>query len=80
MVKLLSVRPQTNSSIFRKVTWTFVCLHGIVMNHIEESHFHPDSVEKSNVLIQRLKCTKSRGSAVKGKLSMYSCCEFICLY
>jgi hypothetical protein len=43
------------------------------MNDIEESHFHPDSVGKSHVPIQRLKRTKSRGSAVKGKLTMYSC-------
>jgi hypothetical protein len=44
--KLVSRRPQSNSSIFRKGTWTFVCLHGIVMNDIEDSHFHPDSVGK----------------------------------
>ena len=31
---------------------------------------------KSHVPIQRLKRTKSRGSAVKGKLTMYSCYEF----
>jgi hypothetical protein len=34
--------------------------------------FHPDSVGKSHVPIQRIKRTKSRGSAVKGKLSMLS--------
>jgi hypothetical protein len=50
----------------------FVCSHGIVMNEIEDSHFHPDSVGKSHVPIQRLKRTKSRGSAVKCKLSMLS--------
>jgi hypothetical protein len=65
--KLVSVQSQTNSSNFRKGTWTFVCSHGIVMNNIEESHFHSDSVGKSYVPIQRLKRTKSRGSAVKGK-------------
>ena len=48
------------------------------MNDFEESHFHPDSVGKSHVPIQSLKRTKSRGSAVKGKLSMYSFYEFIC--
>jgi len=42
------------------------------MNEIEYSHFYPDSVGKSHVRIQRLKCTKSRGSAVKGKLFMFS--------
>jgi len=78
--KLVSVQPQTNPSIFRKSTWTFVCSHGIVMHDIDESHFHPDSVGKSNVPIQNLKRTKSRGSAVKGKLSMYSCYEFIFSY
>ncbi len=41
---------------------TFVCSHGIVMNEIEDSHFHPDSVGKFHVPIQRLKRTKSRGS------------------
>ena len=46
------------------------------MNDIDESHFHPDPVGKSNVRIQHLKRTKSRGSAVKGKLLMYSCYEF----
>ena len=70
--KLVSKRPKSNSSIFRKGTWTFVCSHGIVMNEIEDSHFHPDSVGKSHVPIQRLKRTKSKGSAVKGKLSMFS--------
>jgi hypothetical protein len=72
----VSVQPQTNPSRFRKGTWTFVCSHGIVMNDIDESHFHPDSVGKSYVRIQRLKCTKSSGSAVKGKLFMYSSYEF----
>jgi hypothetical protein len=67
----VSVRPQTNPSHFRRGTWTFVCSHGIVMNDIDESHFHPDSVGKSNVPNQRLKRIKSRGSAVKGKLFMY---------
>ena len=47
--KLVSMRPQTNSSIFRKGTWTYVCSHGIVMNEIEDSHFHPDFVGKSHV-------------------------------
>jgi len=42
------------------------------MNDIEDSHFHPDSVGKSHVPIQCLKRTKSKGSAVKGKLSMFS--------
>ncbi len=46
------------------------------MNDIDESHFHPDPVGKSNVRIQHLKRTKSRGSAVKGKLLKYSCYEF----
>jgi hypothetical protein len=70
--KLVSMRPNSISSIFRKGTWTFVCSHGIVMNEIEDSHFHPDSVGKSHVPMQRLKRTKSRGSAVKGKISMLS--------
>ena len=64
--KLVSMRPQRNQSHFRKGAWTFVCSHGIVMNDMDESHFYPDSVGKSNVLIQGLKRTKSRGSDVKG--------------
>jgi hypothetical protein len=46
------------------------------MNNMDESQFYPDSVGKSNVPIQGLKCTKSRGSAVKGEmmfLVMNSC-------
>ncbi len=35
------------------------------MNDMDESHFCPDSVGKSNVPIQRLKLIKSRGRAVK---------------
>ncbi len=38
------------------------------MNDMDESHFYPDSVGKSNVPIQGLKCTKSRGRAVKGEM------------
>jgi hypothetical protein len=38
------------------------------MNDMDESHFYPDSVGKSNVLIQGLKHTKSRGRAVKGEM------------
>jgi len=41
------------------------------MNEMDESHFYPDSVGKFNVLIQNLKCTKSRGSAVRGKLFLF---------
>ena len=41
------------------------------MSNMDDSHFYPDSVGKSNVLIHRLKCTKSRGSAVKGKLFLF---------
>jgi len=38
------------------------------MNDMDESHFYPDSVGKSNVPIQGLKRTKSRGMAVKGEV------------
>ena len=68
--KLVSMRPNKNKSQFRKGTWTLVCSHGIVMNEMDESHFHPDSVGKFNVPIQTLKRTKSKGQAVKGKLSL----------
>jgi hypothetical protein len=40
------------------------------MNEMDESHFHPDSVGKFNVPIETLKRTKSKGQAVKGKLSL----------
>ena len=75
--KLVAVRPQTNPSHFRKGTWTFVCSHGIVMNDIDESHFHPDYVGKSNVPIQRLKRTKSRGSAGNALLEFWLRCEYV---
>jgi hypothetical protein len=45
-----------------------ICSHGIVMNNMDESHFYPDSVGKSKVPITGLKCTKSRGRAVKGEM------------
>ena len=65
--KLVSMRQKKIKTQFRKGTWTLVCSHGIVMNEMDESHFHPDSVGKCYVPIQTLKRTKSRGSAVKGK-------------
>jgi hypothetical protein len=65
--KLVSMRSKA-SSHFRKQTWTFVGSYGIVMNDLDDSHFHSDSVGKSNVPIQRLKLTKSIGSAVRGEL------------
>jgi len=37
--KLVSRQPKSNSSIFRKGTWTYVCSHGIVMNEMEDSQF-----------------------------------------
>jgi hypothetical protein len=64
--KLVSSQPKNNKTQFRKGAWTFVCSHGIVMNDMVESHFDPDSVGKSHVPIQGLKCTKSRGCSVKG--------------
>jgi hypothetical protein len=64
--KLVSRQPGDNKTQFRKSSWTFVCSHGIVMNDMVESHFDPDSVGKSHVPFQGLKCTKSRGCAVKG--------------
>jgi hypothetical protein len=66
--KLVSMRQNRIQSHFRKGAWTFVCSHGIVMNDMDESHFYPDSVGKSYVLIQGLKRTKSRGRAVKGEM------------
>ncbi len=66
--KLVSMRQKRIQSNFRKRAWTFVCSHRIVMNDMDESHFFPDSVGKSNVPIQGLKCTKSRGSAAKGEM------------
>jgi len=69
--KLVSRRPKQIKTQFRKGTWTLVCSHGIVMNKMDESHFYPDSVGKFNVPIQNLKRTKSRGSAVKGKLFLF---------
>ena len=64
--KLVLMRTKLSNTQFRKGTWTLVCSHGVVMNEMDESHFHPNSVGKFNVPIQTLKCTKSSGSAVKG--------------
>ena len=64
--KLVSMQPNNHNSDFRKGAWSFACSHGIVMNDMDESHFYPDSVGKSNVPFQGLKRTKSRGCAVKG--------------
>ncbi len=66
--KLVSMQQTKTFTHFRKCTSTLVCSHGVVMNDIDQSQFHPDSVGKSNVPIQRLKCTKSRGSVMKGEL------------
>ena len=74
--KLVSMRQKQIKTQFRKGTWTLVCSHGIVMNEMEESHFYPDSVGIFNVPIQILKRTKSRGSAVKGKMFLF----FIWIY
>jgi hypothetical protein len=41
------------------------------MNEMDESHFYPDSAGKFIVPIQNLKRTKSRHSAVKGKLFLF---------
>ncbi len=66
--KLVTMRQNRIQSHFRKGAWTFVCSHGIVMNDMDKSHFYSDSVGKSNVPIQGLKRTKSRGRAVKGEM------------
>jgi hypothetical protein len=79
--KLVCMRPNKNQTHFRKGAWTFVCSHGIVMNDIDQSHFYPHSMGKSNVPIQGLKRTKSKGSAVKGEffvlLRIHRTYEFI---
>ena len=66
--KLVCHRSCKKVTYIRKRSWTYVCSHGKVMNDMKESHFKSDSVEKSNVPIQRLKLTKSKGSAVRGEL------------
>ena len=51
------------------------------MNYIDQSLFYPASVGKSNVPIQGLKRTKSKGSAVKSEffvlLQIHRTYEFI---
>ena len=71
MLKSPNCIENKNQTQFRKGTWTLVCSHGIVMNEMDESHFHPDSVGKCNVPIQTLKHTKSRGKAVKDNLFLF---------
>jgi hypothetical protein len=70
-INAVSMWPNKNRTQFRKGTWTLLCSRGIVMNEMDESHFHPDSVGKNYVPIQTLKRTKLRGQAVKGKLFLF---------
>ena len=66
------VKNQSKAKIsnYRKKTWTFLCSHGKVMKVSDDFQFHPDNVGKSNVSIQRLKQTKSKGSTMRGEFCL----------
>ena len=74
------VKNQSKAKIsnYRKKTWTFVCSHGKVMKVTDDFQFHPDNVGKSNVSIQHLKCTKSKGSAMRGELCLLLLMKVFC--
>ncbi len=60
--KLVTNISDSRQSSHRKKTWTFLCYHGKVMKVTDDCQFHHDNVGKSNISIQHLKCTKSKGS------------------
>jgi hypothetical protein len=68
--KLVTNISDARPSNYGKKTWTFVCSHGKVMKIMDDFQSHPDNVGKSNVSIQHLKCTKSKGSAMRGELCL----------
>jgi hypothetical protein len=49
------------------------------MRTIKDAHFGPDSVGKLYVPFQNAKCTKSKGTAVKGKSDFLLCCLVLCV-
>jgi hypothetical protein len=76
--KLVTNISDARPSNYRKKTWTFVCSHGKVMKVTDDFQFHPDNVGKSNVSIQHLKCTKSKGSAMRGELCLLLLMKVFC--
>jgi hypothetical protein len=68
--KLVTNESKAKLSNYRKKTWTFLCSHGKVMKVSDDFQFHPDNVGKSNVSIQHLKQTKSKGSAMRGEFCL----------
>ncbi len=48
------------------------------MKVTDDSQFHPGNVGKSNVSIQNLKRTKSKGSAMRGRLCLLLLMKVIC--
>jgi hypothetical protein len=76
--KLVTNMSDAMPSNYRKKTWTFVCSHGKVMKVMDDFQFHPDNVGKSNVSIQHLKHTKSKGSAMRGELCLLPLMNVIC--
>ena len=60
--KLVRRRADKGETCNRKRSWTYICSHGKVMRHIDDSHFGPDSVGMLNVTHQHSKKHKSKGS------------------
>ncbi len=51
---------------YRKLNCDSICSHGLGMQNVKDSDFGPDSVGKLHAPIQNVKCTKSKGTVVKG--------------
>jgi hypothetical protein len=63
----------------RKRVWTFICSHKLFMRTIKDSRFCPDAVGRLYVPVQHAKCTKSKGTAVKGKCDFQFFHQILCV-
>jgi hypothetical protein len=50
----------------RRLSWTFLCSHGMIMREIQAGHFGPNSVGKLNVSHQSIKHNNSKGASIRG--------------
>ena len=50
-----------------KRNWDFICSDRLIMPTVDDSDFGPDRVGKLHVSSQNAKCTKTKGTVVKGK-------------
>ncbi len=63
-----------SATCHRKLTLDFICSHGRKMPSVKESDFGTGRVGKLHAVTQKVKCTKTKGTVVKGK---YHYQEFI---